>query len=202
MLRNLGATVDDVMPLYITSSLRTNGENINKDNGYKSFADYLSRYFLGTIYKDGESALADVISGHTTRGDKNFDEVIFPLIRTQKISGSFLGKKDMDYHKRAQKYYIQAYGELFSRFDAMVVPSVGGPANPIAVDELRKDQHTIGGQEVSEMGMPAVTVQMGWYANGIPLTIQFIGPHFSEKKLFDFAAAYESATHYHRPPHF
>lgn len=49
-------------------------------------------------------------------------------------------------------------------------------------------------------GQPAITVPMGYVDNNLPLGLQMLGRPFSEEKLFQYAYAYEQATHHRKPP--
>ncbi|MEO1091184.1 MAG: amidase [Pseudomonadota bacterium] len=55
---------------------------------------------------------------------------------------------------------------------------------------------------VSYLGLPALTVPMGFTANGLPSGCQLVGRPFGEARLFQVAGAYEAATGFHRqrPP--
>lgn len=46
-------------------------------------------------------------------------------------------------------------------------------------------------------GMPALAVPMGFSAAGLPVGLQFAGPHWSEPLLYRIAAAFEDATRHH-----
>ncbi len=45
-------------------------------------------------------------------------------------------------------------------------------------------------------GVPAISVPSG-FAEGLPIGLQIIGPHFGESTVFAVAKAYEDATPYH-----
>ena len=49
-------------------------------------------------------------------------------------------------------------------------------------------------------GQPAITVPMGYVGNNLPLGLQMLGRPFSEEKLFQYAYAYEQASHHRKPP--
>ena len=46
-------------------------------------------------------------------------------------------------------------------------------------------------------GLPAISVPCG-FSQGLPVGMQLIGPHLSEKRLLGIAYAYEQATQWHK----
>jgi Asp-tRNA(Asn)/Glu-tRNA(Gln) amidotransferase A subunit family amidase len=49
-------------------------------------------------------------------------------------------------------------------------------------------------------GLPAISVPVGFTADGIPVGMEFLGPEFSEGQLLEFAYSWEQARHVRRPP--
>ena len=47
-------------------------------------------------------------------------------------------------------------------------------------------------------GVPSLAVPAGFGSNSLPIGIQFIGPHFSEKLLFQVGHAYEQETQFYK----
>jgi len=46
------------------------------------------------------------------------------------------------------------------------------------------------------VGIPAIAIPSGFSAEGLPLSLQLMGPQFSERALFRAAAFYEGETGY------
>ena len=59
---------------------------------------------------------------------------------------------------------------------------------------------TIAYPPIHSMTKPAITVPMGYEANGKPKGLTFIGKRLSEKQLLEYAFAYEQATKKRRSP--
>jgi aspartyl-tRNA(Asn)/glutamyl-tRNA(Gln) amidotransferase subunit A len=100
----------------------------------------------------------------------------------------------------------RAWGELFARFDALVAPGYESVAPPIGVDfdKVYRDVKTESPIPGTNMiGVPAICLPSGFGREGLPTSIQFIGPAFEENRLIDIAYAYQSVTDWHtrRPPH-
>lgn len=53
---------------------------------------------------------------------------------------------------------------------------------------------------VNMLGVPAVVVPAGFYANGLPFGMEISGRPFHDGDLLGFAYAYEQATHHRHPP--
>jgi len=47
-------------------------------------------------------------------------------------------------------------------------------------------------------GVPALSVPAGFSSNKLPIGIQFIGQHFSEKLLFQIGNNFEKKTEYYK----
>lgn len=86
----------------------------------------------------------------------------------------------------------------------------GGPAGTISPDESSPQRplfpHQAGepgrpsGSNLSAAsGYPDLVVPAG-FINGLPVTISFIGPRWSEAMLLDYGYAYEQASHARKPP--
>jgi len=109
-----------------------------------------------------------------------------------------------------------AYDDLLSRYDALVVPTLGESAPPVGQDftpappdgtpppaprpdEAKAPDVIPAGNLV---GAPALCLPNGMGAHGIPTSIQFLGRAFSEATLLSLADRYQSLTDWHtkRPP--
>jgi amidase len=54
--------------------------------------------------------------------------------------------------------------------------------------------------EANILGVPAVTVPMGYSKDGLPLSLEFMGNYFGEPEILGYAYDYEQATKFRRSP--
>lgn len=85
-----------------------------------------------------------------------------------------------------------------SELDAIIYPSWNNP--PRKIGDLESPHGNNSPVIAPHTGQPAITVPMGFTANGLPLGLQFLARPFDEHKLFRFAFAYEQQTLHRRPP--
>ncbi len=70
----------------------------------------------------------------------------------------------------------------FDGVDALLIPATTGPAPaPATTGDPAFNSPW------SYTGLPTVSVPAGWSAEGLPLAIQLIGPHWSEAELLSAA---------------
>ena len=111
-------------------------------------------------------------------------------------------------------YYLKAqqvrtlirreFDEAFKRFDALVTPTSPtvafrmGEKTEDPVQMYLSDLYTI---PANMAGIPGISIPCG-FADGLPVGLQLMGPHFSEETLLRIAHAYEQATDWHKatPP--
>ncbi|WP_028009110.1 amidase family protein [Solimonas flava] len=95
---------------------------------------------------------------------------------------------------------------LFSKhkLDAIVYPTSPTPATPIVPDpDKPADPRAASGSATSfanQTGYPDLIVPAGMSAGGLPVTISFFGPAWSEPKLLGYGYDFEQATHAIRLP--
>jgi amidase len=53
---------------------------------------------------------------------------------------------------------------------------------------------------VNPIGVPAVVVPGGFFANGLPFGLEFSTRRWKDGELIGWAFAFEQATHYRKPP--
>ena len=106
------------------------------------------------------------------------------------------------YYKKAQQartLLIRAFKELFGRYDLLLTPVAPTPAYKIgekSADPMEMALGDICTVPVNLGGLPAISVPCGRVAeNGaeLPVGFQLIGPAFSEAKIYQAAAAFESS---------
>ena len=106
------------------------------------------------------------------------------------------------YYLKAQKVRTlirQEFDEVFKRVDALVTPTSPTVAFRIGektADPVQMYLSDICTIPVNMAGLPGISLPCG-FSEGLPVGMQFIGPHLSEQTLFRAAYAYEQATPWH-----
>ncbi len=101
-------------------------------------------------------------------------------------------------------------GRVFSACDVMLAPGVPMAAPTLAetdigdADEMPALIGKISAmtRPISFLGLPSLSVPMGFSETGLPLALQLVGRPFDEATLFRLGDAYQGATEWHRrlPP--
>ena len=107
---------------------------------------------------------------------------------------------------RMRRPMRDAMRKLFERFDVVATPtraSVAYPADKKFADAypgVSGGPSVIGGGNLT--GLPALAMPNGFGENGLPTSIAFLGPRFSERTLAEIGFSYQSRTDWHmrRPP--
>jgi Asp-tRNA(Asn)/Glu-tRNA(Gln) amidotransferase A subunit family amidase len=104
-----------------------------------------------------------------------------------------------------QRTALAAYEEALDRFDldgfvypGLQVPSVDETV-PIEPGARSAGPHSNTGW-VNRIGVPAIVVPGGFYANGLPFGLELSARPWKDGDLLGWAFAYEQATHHRRPP--
>ena len=84
------------------------------------------------------------------------------------------------------------------KLDALIYPTWTNP--PRKIDDSESPHGNNSPVIAPHSGQPAITVPMGYVENKLPVGLQILGRAFSEAKLFQYAYAYEQATHHRKPP--
>lgn len=86
--------------------------------------------------------------------------------------------------------------------DALIAPTTKHPAFKQLVDpgiDIYGD--TLNARfESNTLGLPALTVPMGFYSNGAPATMQFLGSFYGEAEIIGYGYDYEQATLHRAKP--
>lgn len=102
---------------------------------------------------------------------------------------------------KALELYTAQVSGLFGQVDIILTPTVAFPAPA--------EDPVIGSEELDEMmftgpfnisGHPAVTLNAGFTADGLPVGIQLVAPHFQDMELLQAAAQLEEAANKRVPP--
>ena len=91
---------------------------------------------------------------------------------------------------------------FFRGADALLLPSMPSTAPPIATLKARVNGKEYDGTWIHRpflsahnlTGCPAVSLPMGFDAEGLPLSLQIVGPEWSDARVLAIAHAYEEAT--------
>jgi aspartyl-tRNA(Asn)/glutamyl-tRNA(Gln) amidotransferase subunit A len=106
------------------------------------------------------------------------------------------------YYGRAQRVRAKLrheFAESFRAFDYLITPTTPETAFPIgakAEDPLAMYLSDIFTAPANLVGIPAIAVPSGFSAEGLPLSLQIMGPHFGEAALFRAASFFEGETGY------
>jgi Asp-tRNA(Asn)/Glu-tRNA(Gln) amidotransferase A subunit family amidase len=104
-----------------------------------------------------------------------------------------------------QRRALAAYDETLDRFhlDGYVYPAAQMPPNDeialLLEGNRSQGPHSRTGW-VNPIGVPAVSIPGGFYANGLPFGIEISTRRWHDGDLLGWAFAYEQATKYRRPP--
>jgi aspartyl-tRNA(Asn)/glutamyl-tRNA(Gln) amidotransferase subunit A len=151
---------------------------------------------VGTIVDaEGASAFRDLIESGRVK------ELASPEGRVGGYSASLVTAVDYLHAMRLRAPMRRAWGELFKKYDVLVAPSRSTVAYPVAktFDQAYPGisaSTPIGASNL--VGVPAVSVMNGFGQNGLPTGVQFVAPAWGESTLVELAAAYQSATDWHR----
>jgi aspartyl-tRNA(Asn)/glutamyl-tRNA(Gln) amidotransferase subunit A len=156
--------------------------------------------------------------GHRSERARTLDEVYFDSrgegfgaeVKRRIMLGTFAlssGYYDA-YYGRAQRVRAMLrheFAEAFETFDYLLTPTTPEVAFPIGAktdDPLSMYLNDVFTAPANLVGIPAVAVPSGFGSEGLPLSLQIMGPHFGERALFRAAAFFENETGYwkRRPP--
>jgi aspartyl-tRNA(Asn)/glutamyl-tRNA(Gln) amidotransferase subunit A len=149
---------------------------------------------------EGAAAFADLIDRGGLR------ELRCPRDRYAGYAGMFVFAVDYLQAMRLRVPMRKAVTEFFSEFDALISltrPTVAYPADKDfdkAYPDVKWGPPLIPAGNLA--GLPAVCLPMGPGEKGLPTSLQFMGPAFSDELLTAIAHAYQQATAWHKetPP--
>jgi Asp-tRNA(Asn)/Glu-tRNA(Gln) amidotransferase A subunit family amidase len=104
-----------------------------------------------------------------------------------------------------QQLALAAYNEALDQFhlDGLVYPAIQMP--PFDEVAMAADGRRSAGPHsntgwVNRIGVPAISLPGGFYANGLPFGLEISTKRWKDGDLLGYAFAYEQATHHRRPP--
>jgi aspartyl-tRNA(Asn)/glutamyl-tRNA(Gln) amidotransferase subunit A len=149
---------------------------------------------------EGASAFLDLIESGRVK------ELRCPRDRHGGYAATLTPAVDYLQAMRLRRPMKRAVAALFERFDAIVAPTRATVAYP--ADRNFEDVYPgiSGGPPLipagNLCGLPAIAVPNGFGEAGLPTSLSFMGPAFSEAALAGLAVEYQRRTHWHlqRPP--
>ncbi|MDY3555044.1 amidase [Gemmata sp. JC717] len=84
---------------------------------------------------------------------------------------------------------------LFDHYDALLTPATTG-----AAPTSETTGNPVFNSPWSYVGLPTVSLPFAWSPEGLPLSVQLIGPRFGEAQLFGVAARWEADIAFERRP--
>ena len=117
------------------------------------------------------------------------------MLGTYALSSGYYGAYYLK-AQRARTLIRQDFDRVFQDVDALVTPT--SPVTAFKIGEKTGDPVQMYLIDVCTLpvniaGLPGLSVPCG-FSDGLPVGMQFIGPHFSEETLLRTAHAYEAAT--------
>lgn len=152
------------------------------------------------VTSEGASAFLDLLqSGKAS-------ELKCPADRTGGYSGLLYPAVDYLQAMRLRRPMRRAANELYRTFDVVVTPGRATVSYP--ADKNFEDVYPgiSGGPPIipagNLCGLPALCMPNGFGENGMPTSIAFMGPAFSERSLVELGKVFQGATDWHRrmPP--
>ena len=103
--------------------------------------------------------------------------------------------------QRVRRLIRQDFLDAFAEVDVLLTPATPTPAPALGALTGGADPTVMYKQDVytvpaSLAGLPALSIPCG-FADGLPVGLQLIGPHFAEDRLLALAEAYQRETDWH-----
>lgn len=166
VLRDLGARVDDVEPPASLFEIALDGGKILAAEGYAAHRHWIA----------DESHPID------------------PAVRRRILVGRDVSSSQYIETLAKRRRDIAAFDDFLSDFDAMVAPTTLSSAMPLTdVDETQAPLAMLT-RSSNYLQLCSVAVPSGFSADGMPLSVQFIGRGGDDARILRCAHAYEQAT--------
>ena len=149
---------------------------------------------------EGASAFLDLIESGRVK------ELSCPKDRHGGYAGTLIPAVDYLQAMRLRRPMKRAVAKLFESFDVVVSPTRASVAYPADKNFEDVYPNVSGGPALiaagNLCGLPALCVPNGLGENGLPTSLSFMGPAFSEQTLVGLGASYQAKTRWHleRPP--
>jgi aspartyl-tRNA(Asn)/glutamyl-tRNA(Gln) amidotransferase subunit A len=144
---------------------------------------------------EGASAFLELIESGRVK------ELTCPKCKYGGYAGTLIPAVDYLQAMRLRPRMKQAVKPLFDRFDAIAAPTRASVAYPTDRNFENAYPGISGGPPLipagNLCGLPALCFPNGFGENGMPTSISFMGPAFSERTLLDIGRAYQARTDWH-----
>lgn len=140
---------------------------------------------------------------------KQFPAFMLGGIRTGVDVGSAAKQKQIETDPDAEKNIytpqrraLKEYERTLKQWhlDGFVYPSLQEPTYDETLPGASKEGPYTETGWVNRIGVPAVSIPGGFYANGLPFGLEISGQRWRDGDLLGYAYAYEQATHNRHPP--
>ena len=205
-LSELGATIVD--PITYSEEFLAERSRIS-DLVFDSEFELQFEAYLATLSDDYPKTLEEVLAISTDPAVVNSDRSVAPgridAYEEALASGGYANPEYLDAVMNGIPSIRKAVLSIMESndLDALVYPPRACPAVPIYTIE---DPAYVCNEEISSSrnianitGFPDVQVPVGFTVDGLPASISFFGPAFSEPTLLGYAYAYEQATRLRSP---
>lgn len=174
--------------------------------GWVGFGYYLDEFFANNdaVWPKGLAAKAEPIDQLTTAdyvADGRYTDQIAPdaewLLSTASVTQATLDSQQAreDAARAAWKTLLTSHGA-----DAVALPNDTLAASDVTADPAGYSESSTNAGLASGLGAPAIAVPVGQTSAGLPVSLQLVGPLWSEANLLSFAYDYEQATHVRKAP--
>jgi aspartyl-tRNA(Asn)/glutamyl-tRNA(Gln) amidotransferase subunit A len=163
-------------------------------------ASNLSRY-SGSLFGYRSPSRASLEQMYVNTRQEGFGKEV----KTRILTGNYVlsaGHRDA-YYNRAQQVRAMIRAEFYAAFkDVDLLTSPTMPILPFKLGEFAGDPVAMYAADIllignNVIGSPAISLPCGYSCEGLPMGLQFIGPHLSESLLYKVAYAFEQSNEYH-----
>ena len=196
-LKSLGATVID--PVNYPDYLLTQRNAITQAISGREFKVQVSQY-LATLKPEYPHSLAELITRAEAPGSGYTNP--WRLNAMKEAQASIGGLDEPEYLVARNEGLALIRATVLATFakhqlDALIYPTSPRPALPIEPPATREAAGAPGSATniANRTGFPDLIVPAGMTKDGLPVTISFFGPAFSEPKLLAYGYDFEQATH-------
>ena len=126
------------------------------------------------------------------------------LIKRRFVIGSYVlqAKNQERYFRNAQRVrrlLVDAWKDLFKKYDAVILPVSSGPAKKLDGDKDMLSKETVTLEEHLQVGnfggFPSITIPDG-FINNLPVALNITGNCYDDENVLNIAYALESAMDY------
>ncbi|HYM81966.1 MAG TPA: amidase [Candidatus Limnocylindria bacterium] len=147
------------------------------------------------VSAEGASAFLDLLESGRAQ------ELRCPADRSGGYSGLLMPAVDYLQAMRLRRPMKAAVAQLFERFDAVISPTRASVSYPIDRNFEQAYPGVSGGPPLipagNLCGLPALCVPNGFGESGLPTSLAFLGPAFSEDHLVQLGNLYQAHTDWH-----